>query len=436
MKLATHNSPLATRLTLGSPWRILLFLLVVAAPAFVLIAKTIRVSLAQTWGAEFEVSDLQRALALDPDNPQLHYTLGMTYLFGGEATSPDMAVKEMRLATALRPNSTTFWSGLGKACWMAADQDCADQAFDRAVALGPTTPRYAWDAAVNAIGANRRAPATAHLKKFLQLQPDGYPQVFQLAWRGFGASNAIWRELIVPSDNTDAQLAYLEFLGENGRFDMAGQYWAEMVAAHRILPFAAAKPYLEELLATAHYHEAAGVWQYLRQTGALGRSTEETNLVFNGGFEQDPLGAGFDWRLQPQPYVTADFADSAAHSGTHALRLDFTVPQNLEYEPIQQLVAVIPGQSYALSAYVRAQSLTSDSGPRFRVTDPQCAPCLDVATDGVTDSAVWRQIGLRFTAGPATEVVRISIWRPRSRVFPMEISGSAWFDDVELKQVR
>ena len=100
-------------------------------------------------------------------------------------------------------------------------------------------------------------------------------------------------------------------------------------------------------------------------------------LVFNGGFEQEPLNAGFDWRFAQQPYLTLDFFDATAHTGARSFRADFTVPQNSEYEPVYQLVPVVPGQTYELSAYVKSEAITSDSGPRLRVLDPKCLVCLD-----------------------------------------------------------
>jgi hypothetical protein len=33
------------------------------------------------------------------------------------------------------------------------------------------------------------------------------------------------------------------------------------------------------------------------------------------------------------------------------------------------------------------------------------------------------------------QVIRISVWRPRSRAFPMEISGQFWLDDVAVRLV-
>ncbi len=155
--------------------------------------------------------------------------------------------------------------------------------------------------------------------------------------------------------------------------------------------------------------------------------------MFNGGFEQPPLGAGFDWRSQPSSYVSVDFADASPYEGAHCLRVDFPVGQNDEFEPVYQILPVVPNQAYTLAAYVRSRDITSDSGPRLRVTDPDCPSCLDASTDTTVGSTPWHTVTLRFSAGPQTQAVRVSVWRPRSRVFPMEISGSFWLDAVSVR---
>jgi hypothetical protein len=40
---------------------------------------------------------------------------------------------------------------------------------------------------------------------------------------------------------------------------------------------------------------------------------------------------------------------------------------------------------------------------------------------------------LKFSTGAETQAVRLSVWRPPSRTFPMEISGSFWLDGVSLR---
>src|SRR5208283_5403688 len=101
-----------------------------------------------------------------------------------------------------------------------------------------------------------------------------------------------------------------------------------------------------------------------------------------------------------------------------------------------QIIPVAPNQAYALAAYVRSSDITSDSGPRLRVTDPACPRCLDASTDTTLASTPWRQVTLRFTAGAQTQAVRVSVWRARSRSFPMEISGSFWLDSVSVRAER
>ncbi len=50
--------------------------------------------------------------------------------------------------------------------------------------------------------------------------------------------------------------------------------------------------------------------------------------------------------------------------------MEFTVSRNDQYVPLYELVPVAPNQVYLLTAYVRSQDITSDSGPRLQVQDP------------------------------------------------------------------
>ncbi|MFB3917612.1 MAG: hypothetical protein ACE14M_12835 [Terriglobales bacterium] len=414
-----------------------MFVLTVALPTSVLIAQTIRIVLAEMWGASPETSKIQRAIWLDPANPELHYSLGGNYLLGTERAGLEESVEEFRKATKLNPHSSVYWSGLAMACYAAGEQSCAGEAFHKAAELAPSNPYRVWEAAVNDVISGRRREAVAQLKRYVELQPDRASTAFELLLRHFEEYDVIRNDLLGATANINARLAYLDFLAAGKRFDLAGSYWAEMVAARSGVPFAGVKPYLERLIACGHYAEAAQLWSYLEKTGVVANVPHlDENLVFNGNFEREPLDAGFDWRYQQQRFLNLDFSSQPAHSGARALRVDFTSPQNLEYEPVIQLVPMAPNESYLLTAYVKSDGITSDSGPRFRVSDPQCPACLNTATEGVTGTTSWHQVALRFTTGPETEVVRISIWRPRSRSFPMEISGTAWFDDVSLRPVQ
>ena len=192
---------------------------------------------------------------------------------------------------------------------------------------------------------------------------------------------------------------------------------------------------MERLLSKGRYQEAQSIWGQLEAHGVIDKpkGSEPGNLVYNGGFEQPPVNAGFDWRSQPSSYVSVDFGDASPYAGEHCLRLDFPVGQNDDFEPVFEIVPVVPNQAYSLTGYARSSDITSDSGPRLRVTDPDCAACLDAVSDATVGSTPWHKVTMQFVASPQTQAVRVSVWRPRSRFFPMEISGTFWLDAVSLR---
>ena len=413
-------------------WRAALFLVVVFVPGIWLIVTLARAGLAGTWGDSLEVPTLKRALALDPANPEWHYNLGTAYLWA-QGGNPTAAAEELRVATRLNPQIAMYWSALAEACYAAGDAGCADEAFARAARLAPANPRMAWQAGLHYAITRRPAEAVRHLQRLLRLEPWQASPAFAMLLRAGADARFVWREL-VSSAAPEVRLEFLSFLLSHATPGLAERFWAEMVEARTALPQAAATRYVEELLRCRRYHAVAEVWAYLRQRGVVA-ANPGSNLVYNGGFEQPALREGFDWHLQPQTYLSVDTADREAHSGGRALRLDFTVPDNSEYEPAYQFVPVVPGQTYMLSAWTRAEHIASDSGPRLRVEDPQCPACLSIASEGTVGTQGWRRAEAQFTAPASAEVIRLSVWRPRSRSFPMEISGQFWLDDVSLRPI-
>jgi hypothetical protein len=115
------------------------------------------------------------------------------------------------------------------------------------------------------------------------------------------------------------------------------------------------------------------------------------------------------------------------------LRIDFTVNRNEEYRPLFQLVPVAPNQAYTLTAYVRSQDITSDSGPRLQVVDPIHSNGPNAMSETTVGTTPWHQINLKFCTGPDTKLVQLSILRVRGRTFPTEITGSFWLDTVAMK---
>jgi hypothetical protein len=335
----------------------------------------------------------------------------------------------------LNPNKGDYWQDLASACESVDENACADQALQRALVLSPMVPMVWWAAGNHYLRVGRPEAALPCFHRLLELNPDYAAATFDLTLRAYGNPKMLLERVVGKGNDPRVVLAFADFMSANNEFDAAHQAWAQIADGGSSFPFVAVQPYLERLLANGRYQEAQAIWLQLERRGVIAKpaDNQQGNLVFNGGFEQPTLGAGFDWRSQASPYTSVDFTDASPHEGTHCLRVDFPVGQNDEFEPAYQIVPVVANQAYTLAAYVRTRDITSDSGPRLRVTDPACPSCLDASTATTVGSTPWHTLTLRFSAGPQTQAVRVSVWRARSRVFPMEISGSFWLDTVSLR---
>jgi hypothetical protein len=114
-------------------------LMIIAVPACLLAAKTVRIALAETWGNSYDPKKVQQAITLDPTNPEFRYWLAILYLSGG-AGEPSEAVSSLQKAIQLNPNHAKYWLSLANACFITGDQACAARGFEQAVKLAPMKP--------------------------------------------------------------------------------------------------------------------------------------------------------------------------------------------------------------------------------------------------------------------------------------------------------
>ena len=422
-------------LSLKSRRRSGMFLSLAALVTLLGSAEAIKIAAVTALGKSGDVTAVQKAIALDPDNPVLHNRLTQLYGDSPEKSNLTAALHEARRATALNPNKSDYWLTLASSCESLSDNGCADQALQRALNLSPMVPQVWWVAGNHYLRTGRPDSALAFFHRLLELNPDYAAPTFALTLRAYGDPMMILAKVVGNEKDPQVGLAFIDFMSANNQFDAAHQAWAQIAGGGSPFPLAAVQPYIERLLGQGRYQEAQTIWSQLEDRGIVAKPAEtvQNNLMYNGGFEQPPLGAGFDWRSHLSSYVSVNFADASPFEGTHCLRVDFPVGRNDDFEPAYQMLAVAPNQAYTLTAYVRSEDITSDSGPRLRVTDPSCPSCLNASTEASVGSTPWHKVSLRFSSGPQTQAVRVSVWRARSRVFPMEISGSFWLDAVCLR---
>jgi tetratricopeptide (TPR) repeat protein len=413
------------------------FLLAAGLPTALLALKTLEIVFAAVCLKAGTVSALRRALSADPGDPELYDRLGQARLYGFMNSNPRAALEDFRKATSLAPNRTAYWEDLALASESVNDSAAARAAFDHAINLSPVSPRAHWLAANFDLNAGNSAQGLRELQEVLRLGSGYSGAVFEICDR-VGIDPLTVESRVLPAGGEPAfRLDYANFLVNKGQASAAAKIWRDTVATGRPFAFSLAQPYIDSLMRVRDYTEAHRAWADLEHLGVIQNleSTDPGEFIFNGGFERQPLNAGFDWHYEQAPYVQLDFADTQAYMGHRCLRMDFTVPSNGEYEPIYQDLVVDPGQTYVLTAFVRSGGITSDSGPRLRIVDLVQPSALEASTEQTIGTTDWHAIEARFTTGPATHYIQISIWRPRGVNFPGQISGTFWLDSVSLKRV-
>jgi hypothetical protein len=278
-------------------------------------------------------------------------------------------------------------------------------------------------------------------RRVLSLDAAYGPDTFRLCLDVLHDPERVFDTVLPASDDPRLRLTYVNFLSQNRQIDLAHQYWARTVAKGPRFAVQLAVPYLDRLIELGRGEEAASAWQDLERLGVVTTPADpererQHNLVFNGDFEQTPLNLGLDWRTRAAPSVLIDTFDPRAIHGARCLRLDFTVSNNDETMPVYQFVPVAPNHGYHLTAYVRSDNVTSDSGPRLRVLDPLCPSYLSALSNTTVGTTPWHQVTLTFSTGPSTHLIHLSVVRLRSRVFPPDITGSFWLDNIRLEPSR
>lgn len=408
-----------------------LFVLVTLLPALFLLIEAGRSTIALTLAESGDSHALKEAVTIDPENPALEDRLGLDFLNDIDQTNASASLGHLRRAVEMSSDRAFYWADLASACESLSDFTCAGGALKRALKLAPMTPRLYWIAANYNLRRSQPEAALPLFRKLLELSPKYAWPTFSLCLRVLNSPDLI-RQRVIPGDNNPSlRLSYVDFLIAQGQAELARQAWADAVQTGSRFPFSLAQPYLERLIDSGQVEQAMSAWQDLEGLGVIGRP-HSGNLAYNGGFEQVPLNAGFDWRYQEAPYVAADFSAPNAYQGRRCLRLDF-MGTNADFEPVFEWVPVAPQQRYLLTAEARSESISSDSGPRLRVVDTSRSAGLDVTSATTVGSTSWHPLRAEFTTGAQTRLLKLSVWRPHSRTFPTEITGHFWLDVVCLR---
>ncbi|MGO9273364.1 MAG: tetratricopeptide repeat protein [Terriglobia bacterium] len=405
-----------------------------ATAAFLLATAWItKAYLATRLGGAPTLPGLRYAIRLDPTQSLYHLELGRLLQYNPAVVDPEQSVVELKQAVRLSPYDPEVWRSLAVALQFEGRTEESLACLRRADTLAPRLPALQWDVANAFLLHGQVAEAFRHFKVVLAGSDRYNVILFNTVWEASHDASQILAQVIPES--VPVELSYLDYLARRAQFDDARSVWERIVASPDRFAPAQAAAYLDKLITAHRPAEAWQVWEDLRSRGAIGELEHPTdqNLMINGDFEQEALNLGFSWRIVPAPGTYAGIDSTHHHSASHSLLVQFSGKDNINYENAFQFVRVSPGSSYRLSAFLRTQGITTDSGPRLMVRDAYDPQALAKVSDDLEGSSEgWTQVILDFKTGPRTELLVVGLARLPSRKLDNQIAGRVWLDDVNL----
>jgi tetratricopeptide (TPR) repeat protein len=389
------------------------------------VGLSVRAFLADHYSQKLDLASLQLAARLEPGNAEYQYRIGQYFLQTQD--SPSVAGSFLRSAVSLNPHNATYWFALSRMYQRLANLSEQKDALQHAIAVDPSTPGVAWEAAnfYWSMGETDKA-----LREFrVDLANDYLPtETLDRCWRIKPDVNALLRD-VVPA-RADVYSEFLDFLVARNEEKAAAVVWAQMVRLRESVEMRHVFTYVQYLI---EHRKAAEAHQAWRDAAALcnlrAYQTSPANLVVNGDFSEPVLNGGFDWQYDKLTDVSLALDPVESHSGHRSLAIVFD-SRGLEDAGIRQTVAVEPNTKYEFSAYFKAENLEGAGGPRFLLQDQYTAANY-FASDELKDSDFWKQVGGTFTTGPQTKLLLLRV----QRVPPGDaIRGKLWIDGVRLTQ--
>jgi tetratricopeptide (TPR) repeat protein len=292
------------------------------------IAKTY---VAYALSRKLTVKNLELAVRLDPGNADYHLMLGRLYQYNIADIQPEKALEEFRRVAQLAPYNPRSWLDLAAALELQGKMPEAAQCLRQANFLAPNIPAIQWPIANFYLMQGNIDEAFRHFKVVLAGTSEYDGIVFSTVWKASGDPDKIPEQLIPRRAATE--FSYLYFLVSHQRFMEAQPVWKRITGGSEKFTAQQAAGYIDSLITTRRPEDAYQVWKDLQAKGLVRNPATgaQENLLANGDFEDELLNLGFDWRITPVEGVYAGLDAVAYHSPSHALLVQFSGKQNVDY---------------------------------------------------------------------------------------------------------
>ena len=413
----------------------LVVLAVCLATAAILLAEAGRFWLASHRLGSGKLDRMERGATLMPGNAAAWDDLGR--LRQWDFANPDIpgAIADFERAVATDPRSAHYWMDLAGAYEAAGDPARARDAFLHAKAVYPASAEVAFYFGNFLLRRQQYAEAYAELQFAVRTDPSLLPLAVSRTWRSSEDVNELLDRMLPPQANAYSQA--LEFFATIHQAEPGLEVWKRLLTLHQPITLTRTFPFFEELIHEDRGDDARRTWrEAILAAGEPYRQPPNGSLIWNGDFAREFANGGLEWRWVPFPGISIDFDNEPAPGGSRAVRLDFNGGSNPDLWAPRQYVPVEPAKNYHFHAYMRTQEITTESGMRFALSDPNHSEAPDLLTDDLTGSHPWTPVDAEFTTGPQTHFLLVQLRRQPSRLFENKLGGTVWIADVSLVPSR
>ena len=412
------------------PARVAILVFALAAGAL-LSYQAVRIWLAYHRIHSTQLEVIERGAALEPGNADAWDLLGRHRQLDFANADPQQALTDYQRAVQDDPLSATFWMNLAGAYEANGDLGSAQNAFERARSVYPLSAEVAWNYGNFLLRQDKEAEGYAEIRHAVQSDPKLLALAISRVWRSSRDAN-ILLDQVLPA-NVDAYIQALDFFASIRQTDPALAVWRRLISLSQIVALPRTFPFLDELISDDRAADAKQVWiEALTAAGLPHDEPLNHSLVWNGGFSHDFENGGLGWRWNSSTGASIDFDSAPPSYGVRTVRLDFGGGSNLELTEPMQYVPVEPGHAYHFHAYMRTEEITTESGMRFSIVDPNHNNAVNALTENLTGSHPWADTDMEVTTGPETHFLLVRLLRSASRLFDNKLSGTVWIADVSL----
>src|SRR6266851_5503475 len=286
------------------------------AMALILSYFSIRNALAVHYADLQTAEGYERAVRLEPTDPQNWYLLGRYWQYNLEDPDAARAIHCYLVALSLNPASSETWLDLATVYELEGNLAAARDAFIRSKKVYPLSAEVSWRYGNFLLRQGELESAAAEMRRAVEGDPKRAAEAFSRSLRVEPDVQKIMGRVLPPVP--DVYLDVIQDQTSTGHTENALRVWDRLAAMNPRLTLPNVFALVGALRAEKRTPEAQRVWNQAAVFAGLGELPDPPgSILWDGGFESGVSGAGFSW-LFPEDFRAVQFSLDAKekHSGT------------------------------------------------------------------------------------------------------------------------